>query len=362
MKRATLYKVSIIFFLLPLMLFANNGQKGKYTKEKTIKKEFNVSKYATLKINNSYGNLDIITWDQNRIEFEILIETSGNNEEKVQEKLDDITVNFDTASDYVSAVTKFSKNNSSSWWKWGANNNVNMKVNYIVKIPVTNNVDLENDYGAINLAKLEGKATLNCDYGKIITKELFADDNDITFDYSNNCYFEYIKSGKINADYSDYTISKTNSIDITADYTKSKIEIAEDVNYNCDYGGLTIEKINNLKGHGNYLTVRLGEIYKNVDINADYGSIKIEKITKNAGDIFIESDYVGIKLGYDSDYHFDFEIDLEYGSLKHNDELEFLKKRIESSDKYYTGYYGSEHSGKRIRINSEYGGVTFNRN
>lgn len=362
MKTATLYNTRFLFFLLPFIMFSHNDLKGKYKKEKTIEKQFNVSKNATLKIDNSYGNLDIVTWTEDRIEFEILIQTSGNDEEKVQDKLDAITVNFDASNDYVSAVTHFSKSKSNSWWKWNSNNNVNMKINYIVKIPITNNIDLDNDYGAINVAKLEGKAVLNCDYGKITTKELLADNNDISFDYSNNCYFEYIKSGKINADYSDYTISKTNAIDINADYTKSKIEIAENVTYNCDYGGITVEKVNNLKGNGDYLTVKIGEVYKTVTIDADYGSIKIEKITKNAENVAIESDYVGIKLGFDPDFHFDFEIELEYGSLKHNDELEFLKKRIESSDKYYTGYYGSQNSGKRIRINSEYGGVTFYRN
>ena len=28
--------------------------------------------------------------------------------------------------------------------------NVNMTINYIVKMPITNNVDLSNDYGSIN--------------------------------------------------------------------------------------------------------------------------------------------------------------------------------------------------------------------
>ena len=60
------------------------------------------------------------------------------------------------------------------------------------------------------LGKLKGRAELSCDYGKITTKELLADNNDISFDYSNNCYFEYIKGGKINADYSGFTVSKAN--------------------------------------------------------------------------------------------------------------------------------------------------------
>ena len=363
MKRALQYKLALILLMLPLAMIANNGGKGKYTKEKTIKKQFNVSSNATLKVNNSYGNLDVVTWDENRIEFEIIITTSGNDEEKVQQKLDEIDVEFSASNSLVSAITKLTKNKSNSWWKWNNDNNVNMKINYIIKMPITNNVDLSNDYGAINLAKLEGRAVLNCDYGKITTKELLGDDNSISFDYSNNCYFEYIKSGRINADYSDYTISKTKKIDINADYTKSKIEIAEDITYNCDYGGITVDKLNNINGTGDYLTVRLGDVYKNVSLRADYGSIKIDKLTKNAGDVNIESDYVGIKIGYDPEYAFDFDIELEYASLNDNDDnFEFTKKRIESSDKYYLGYHLKEGSGNLVRINSEYGSVSFYKN
>ena len=95
-------------------------------------------------------------------------------------------------------------------------------------MPISGKVNLNNDYGNINLDKLKGKAEINCDYGKITTKELMAEGNVFNFDYTKGSYFEYIKSGKINADYSDFTISKTKNIDINADYTNSKIEIAED--------------------------------------------------------------------------------------------------------------------------------------
>ncbi len=361
MKRATQYNIAFLLLLLPLVLFANHD-KNKYKKEKTITKQFNVNTNATLKINNSYGNLDIVTWDENRIEFEIKIITSGKNEEKVQQKLDDITVDFDASNSMVSAKTIFNKNKSKSWWKWGKSNNVSMTINYIVKMPATNNVDLNNDYGTINLARLEGQAIINCDYGKITTKELLGDDNRITFDYTNNCFFEYIKSAKINADYSGFTISKANKIDLVADYTKSKIEIVEDVTYNCDYGALTVDKVNNIDGKGNYLTVRLGDIYKNVSIVADYGSIRMDKLTKNAGNITIDSDYVGIKIGYDSDYTFDFDIDLQYGSLKDNaDALDFNTKNVRSTYKNYSGYHKTQGSGNLMKINSEYGSVTLNK-
>lgn len=368
MKLVLQYKALLFLFILPLTLVAHafkpNHDKGKHKKQKTIKKSFNVNNNATLKIDNSYGNLDIATWEENTIAFEIIITTTGNDEEKVQKKLNEINVEFSNSPDFVSAITKFSKNKNKSWWSsWtSGSNNVNMKINYIVKMPITNHVNLSNDYGNINLAKLEGRAEINCDYGKITTKELMADDNMLNFDYSNNCYFEYIKSGKINADYSGYTVSKTNTLDINADYTKSVIELAENVTYNCDYGGLTVSKVNDLKGNGDYLTVRLGDIYKNVSINADYGSIKIDRLNKNVKNVDIESDYVGIKMGYDPAFTFDFNITLEYGSLKEEGHFEYIKKRIESSDRYYTGYNNTQNSGNIVRINSEYGSVSFYKN
>ena len=362
MKRALHFKTFIALLMLPLFISASPAVKDKHTKTKTINKEFKVNKNATLKVKNSYGNIEVVTWGENRIVFEITITTSGNDEEKVEEKLNDIDVKFSASADWVSAETQFNKNNSKSWWKWNNKNNVNMKINYIVKMPITGNVNLNNDYGNISLEKLEGKAEINCDYGKITTRELMADNNVLNFDYTKGCYFEYIKSGKINADYSDFTVSKTKNLNINADYTNTKIEVAEDISYNCDYGNLKIDKANNINGNGDYLTTIIGEVYKNVSLKADYGSIKINRMTENAGNVNIESDYVGIKIGYAPGYNFDFEIDLEYASLNDDNDLEFTQKIVESTDKYYSGYRGNKSSGNKIKVTSDYGSLTLYKN
>ena len=261
MKTQLLYKTIFALLLIPTLVFGGNSNwGGKHTKEKTIKKEYTVNSDATLKVDNSYGNIDVVTYEGNLVTIEVHIKTNGNDEEKIQKKLDEITVEFNATSSLVEARTRFSKNKSKSWWKWNKNNNVNMEINYVIKLPITNNVDLSNDYGSINLDKLEGHARISCDYGKITTKELMADNNSLSFDYTNNCYFEYIKSGSINADYSGFTVAKAKNLELSADYSKSIIEIAEDVTYNCDYGGLTINQANNVTGNGDYLTTRLGAI------------------------------------------------------------------------------------------------------
>ncbi|TDY11223.1 hypothetical protein [Meridianimaribacter flavus] len=364
MKSKILYNLFLTLVLvMPLSVIAGGTSlKGKHTKEKTIKKEFTVNSDALLRIKNSYGNINVATYEGNTTSIEVVIKTNGNDLDEVQKKLDEITVEFNATSNEVEAKTIFNKNKSKSWWNWGKGNNINMEINYIVNLPITNNVDLNNDYGSITLDKLEGSAIIRCDYGKITTKELMSDNNILSFDYTKNCYFEYIKSGKINADYSGYTVAKTKNLEISADYTDSTIEVAENVSYNCDYGSITINNANNVNGKGDYLTQRLGNIYKNVKLNADYGSIKIAKMAANAGSVLIESDYVGITIGYDPGYNFNFEIDLEYASLKIDDAVEISKKRIESTDKYYLGHKGNPNSGNNIKITSDYGSVTLKEN
>jgi hypothetical protein len=361
MKTQLLYKAVYLLFLIPAIALSTNTLKGKIDKEKIIKKEYTVNNNALLKIKNSYGNLDIVTYSGNKISIEVTIKVSGNDEEKVQKKLDGITVNFNASSSVVEAKTIFN-NDKKSWWDWGRNSNLSMEINYVVKLPITNSVDLNNDYGSINLEKLEGKATINCDYGKITTKELMAENNSLSFDYTNNSYFEYINSGKINADYSGFTVSKTKKLAINADYTKSIIEVAEDVSFNCDYGSININNANNITGNGDYLTMRFGDIYKNLDIKGDYGSLKIDQMTANAGNINIESDYLGITIGYHPDYHFNFNISVEYGSIRNTDGFEFTKQIKDSNEKHYQGYYGNSNSSNLIKINSDYGSITFKKN
>ncbi len=351
----------LLLALLPVITFASSITKDKHTKTKTINKVFTVKDNVTLKVNNSYGNIDIVTWNENRITIDVTITTSGNNQEKVTDKLNDINVTFSASPSLVSAITTFN-NKSNSWWSWGSKSNVNMKINYVIKMPVTGMVDLNNDYGNINLDKLEGTAKINCDYGKITTKELLGDENVLYFDYTKGCYFEYIKSGKINADYSGFTVSKTKHLDINADYTNTTVEIAENINFNCDYGSIEIEKANTINGNGDYLTTIIGNVYKSISLKADYGTIKINRVMSTAKKVSIKSDYVGIKMGYEPDFNFNFEINLDYATLNSEDDLNVLKKDVESISKNYSGFYGNKSTSNTLKIESDYGSVTLFKN
>lgn len=353
----------LLCLVIPTLVFANHSDpQGKYTKEKRIKKEYKVNADAKLLIDNSYGNINIVSWNQNRVVIEVLVKTNGKDEGEVQKKLDEIDIQFEGSTDYISAKTLFEKTSNRSWWNSWNTTNVHMEINYTIKLPATNAIDISNDYGSINLDRLEGTARINCDYGKITVGELLADNNYLNFDYTKNSTIGYMKSGIIKADYSSFLLERGGDIELKADYSTSEFGVINKLDYNCDYGSIITSESTDIVGRGDYLSVKIGIVHGGLNLDADYGSIRVEELASDAGDVSIQSDYTGIKIGYHQGYNFTFNIQLEYAGLSGKEDLTLNKERIDSSDKYYEGYRGDNTSGNNLNINSEYGGVTLSKN
>jgi len=350
-----------IFMVLPMLSMANPiKKKWDHEKTKTVKKEFDVNADASLTIKNKYGNVDVISWDQNRVEIEVTITVSGNNESKVIERLSKIDIKFENSRSAVSARTSI-ENNSKSWYS--SNNKMNYEINYKVKVPIGNSVDLNNDYGTISLNEIKGRAEINCDYGKILIGNLYHENNSINIDYTSDSEIELMNGGSINADYSKFTIVKAKKIELNADYTDSVFENIEELNFACDYGKIEVGSVNVVDGHGDYLTMRFGTIYKRLNIQADYGGIKVDKLMKGFQSVDIHTDYAGIKIGLEDDISFNFKANLSYAGFDYEGEnITYLKKVVKSSSKYYEGFVNKENSGSVIEISSEYGGVKLYKN
>ena len=354
-----LYKLLFFFLLIPTVLIANDR---KHEKSKNISKTFNVNKNATLYINNKYGNVNVTTWNENRIEIKVKITVKGDDLSSVERKLKDIDIQFEATSNLVEARTFIEKSKSS--WSWWGSNNTNYKINYSVRMPITNNADLHNKYGDIYLLdELEGKSNINCDYGKIQIDQLLNSNNNISLDYCGTSEINYMKSGNLNVDYSKLNIRKSNNLKVSADYSTIKIDQATDVTFNSDYGSISAEEISNLTGNSDYASVKIGTLKKNLKINSDYGGIRVQNIAKGFDNITIDGNYASIKLGTNSNNNFNFNIDLSYASFDYPDNnVELYKSIKKTSKKYYEGTFGKGNSNSKITIKSNYGGVSLKLN
>jgi hypothetical protein len=357
----SIYKITFLFLLFPLITSANIDDK-KHEKSKIIKKEYKVNADAKVSINNRYGNLNITTWDKNRVEIEVTIIVKGDDLDRVEDRLAGIDVEFEASSNLVYAKT-FLKKEKSNWSFWKKSKNLSYQINYKVKMPKTNDVDLDNDYGSIFMGDLSGKADINCDYGKITVGELSASNNNINLDYCSLSNIDYMKSGNVNVDYSKLTIEESENIKANADYSTIKFGKTGNIDFNIDYGSISIDEATDVNGNSDYASMRFGTIYKNLTIDTDYGAISVKRLAKDFESVVIDGQYAGIKISVDEDAVFVFELDLQYAGFKYDkDKVDFNKKISKSTKKYYEGKYGKGNSNSRIKIKSQYGGVSIKEN
>lgn len=359
----TYYNLILLLFLAPLVGIAG-PVKGKYTKTKTLSKSFNINARGSVGIDNSFGNVTITTWDKNNVSFEITVEVSGNDKEEVEERLRSIDVDFTNDNTSVTARTDsegYQKSRSSFWslFTSGNNNdNQNIKIDYIVKMPITASLDLSNDYGAVIIDRLEGRADISCDFGRLDIGQLLHGDNLLKFDYTNNSSIDYMKSGTIKADFSDFTLHGTDKLDFNGDYTKAKFQKARYLDFNSDFSTITIDESERINGRGDYSTLRLGKISVSVDLNTNFGTIKIEELGPNFKSAAVRSDYTGISIGYHKDASFRFDIEADYAGINLSDDLTVTRSEKDTTEKRKSGYHLDESSKSYIEIKTEFGGAT----
>lgn len=362
-----LYKLGILLFLLPALLAVGPGY-GKYTKTKKLNKSFTVSKNCMVDIQNEFGNVSITTWDQPRVSIEVTVEVSGDNEDRVDRQLREIDVDFDASSSKVSAITDADQKSSSNGSLWStlfnsdSKNSSNMKIDYIIKMPVTASLDISNDYGAIILDRLEGNANIRCDFGRLDLGQLLGSNNELRFDYTNNSHIDYMKSGTIRADFSSFELHGSEKVDYKGDYTKAKFEDVKDLDFNGDFSTIQVDAVIKLIGRGDYSTIKLGTIQKSVDLNTDFGSININELGSDFQAASIKSEYTGIKVGYHPNSSFHFDIDTEFASIKLSDDLTIVRSENDTTDKQRSGYYGKKDAIAVVNIRSSFGGVSLKKN
>ena len=351
-------KYVLLGFLLPFGLMANESHRFFKEKiEQKVHKEFNVEAAAELQISNSFGDVNIISWDQNKVVIDITITVRGNNWDKMEERLENISVEFQNNPKLVKATTIINEQSNWSWFK--SYSTTDFQIDYDIKVPVSNHLDISNDYGSIILDDTDGDTRIRCDYGKLILGELRSTQNELRFDYASNSSIDYIKKGRIVSDYSGFDLGEAEQLSLSADYTNSRIGIVGDLDLEADYGKVSVTKAHKVRGNGDYVTLRFGTISEQLMVETDYGSLKVAHFLPTVSQVKIDADYTGIRLGIDPEWDFQFEIDLEYAGFQSDFDLSFQKKIKESGDKYYLGYRRNPASQNKLDVEAEYGNLKF---
>ncbi|NLN33912.1 MAG: hypothetical protein GX159_10015 [Flavobacteriaceae bacterium] len=312
---------------------------------KVIDKSFTVNPNAELRINNKYGNINMTTWDRNTIEFHIEIKVDGANADRVKDRINSISVEFKANPNLVSAETII-KNIRNS-------NNINITINYFVKLPKTNNINITNRYGNISLDQLKGSSVIQLDYGNMSLGKMENALNTWDLDYVTSANVDFVKSVHMDLDYSKVNIKKSELINLTADYSDASLGEIGDLLSQMEYGNLFVEQVNSLSGVVAYTNVKTNTLNTSFVMNMRYGSLSIGNVRKGFNKISIGADYSDVSVGIGSNVGYKLNGNFKYGGLKFPSHLSMSKQIEKSTAKTYEGTAG-DGSGE-ILINMNYG-------
>ncbi|KIA97368.1 hypothetical protein OA88_21430 [Flavobacterium sp. JRM] len=344
------YNFLILLLIIPFLGFANDD--GYSTKQKVIKKTYIVNSDAGIDIDSKYGNITVTTWDEDKIDIEVIIKVSGNNENWVNEKLNSINVNITALKSMLTASTSIG---NSTYKSKGSNNS--FEINYTLKIPKNGTVKLNNKYGNITTGDLASTTDIFCKYGKVNLGRLNGNANTIHIEYCQNSSIQYLKNGNLEARYSGLKINSAGRINLDTNYTDIVMGDGQNIRYDCNYGTFKFQKMGSIAGAGNYLTVNIGEILNTLSIDLNYGNLAVGIINEKANNINVTSGYSDISLGYDSNYAFDFDISARYSGIKTDSSLQISNSEEKSNAKKIDGFYKKKGQNKVVLISS-YGSIS----
>jgi hypothetical protein len=268
------YKNLLVFLLLiPTLSFANKGKRiGKHTKEKNIHKEFLNTSNTKFDLTNLYGNIDITSWDGDKITIDTQIIVNGDNKEDVIDELNNIYITYEmnskknilTVGTYGTEEVKYHK-----------------EIHYQIKVPKSCPLKIYNQFGNISIDETNSNANLFVSYGNLIAGKLNGNITKLYFGYSTKSKIEYVKNANIWGSFSDYEIEKSETISLE-NLHSSNTNINHVKNFEfkkCSYGTIIINKATNIiKGQGEYLTTIINNFSgKEIDIKSEFGAIDIKK-------------------------------------------------------------------------------------
>ncbi len=292
----------VAFAIAPALAQNEKDKKTKYefVKTKSVNKTYTVSGTDKLSIANSFGTVEVHTWNKNEIKVDVSIEVSSNKEAFAQKLIDGITVSNSQGGDGVSFKTSINGSNNSK------NEKSSMSVDYSVYMPESNPLKLSNEFGATVIPDMKGTVELTS------------------------------KFGSLNAG-----------------------TLADVKRINVEFGSTSIASINNGDVHVSYSKASLGKVSGNVKLNFDFcGGVKVN-LENNLTSLELNTSYSTINLRPSANLSAAYVVNTSFGSFKNRSGIKFdSDKDDEDGPKFDFRYEGKSGNGSvPVKIKDSFGKI-----
>lgn len=222
-------------------LFAQDDEdhpkKYQFVKTKAVNKTYTVGQGDKFSVANSFGKVEVHTWNKNEIKVDVSVEVTANRESLAQKIFDGVSISDKQSGGDVSFKTSMKSVSNDKTDK------STTEVNYSIYMPETNELHLSNEFGATTVPDFKGKVDLTSKFGSITTGNL-SNVKSILVEFGRSD-FESINNGDITIKFSSASLGKLTGS------TKLKLEFCSATKVNLD------NALSSLDVNASYSTVNL---------------------------------------------------------------------------------------------------------
>lgn len=274
------YKLKILCFI-GLFCLINETKSQGFSEIKQVNRTFPVDNTTRLKVINKYGIVHLVPWEKDSIKFEISISVTSDNNSKVGDLLDDIWINFKSDKYYVTATTEIGKRRRNIFadFKKIAESLLasesQIKINYLIYMPVYSDVELNNKYGDVYLEILKSDLKLSMSNGDLKAGTI---EGDCEIDFSfGTASINSVSNVSLKLLDAEMDINLANQVIVTdSKMSELTVEKAGLIRINSRRDKFHFYNIGSIYGITDFTDVEIVNVIEEIDLNMKYGSLNLE--------------------------------------------------------------------------------------
>lgn len=347
-----------LILALVICLLTGISTYGFAEEQKKIIKSYSANSSTHLKIENKFGNVDVLNWKKDSVHIEVTIKVEMNNSRQERERLSEITVDFNTYNNTIEAKTVFLKEHVST--SWLGKHDIN--IDYRIHCPKGIFLDLHNKYGNVFINKHDGRVHAEVKYGQFKANELTRGNvkplNNLSLGYGN-LILGRAQWLNMSIKYSDIDIDYIQATVIESKYSKFNIRDVSSIVSESKYDTYKIGSISNLVTEAGYGNFHIEELDEKFVCESAYTNAHIRSLKSGFENIDIESKYGTFKFGVDEEISFYIDAYSKYCNISYPspNKVSYEKDGTETEVEGLIG--NNERTGSKVKIETKYGDVRF---
>lgn len=342
-------KISSLLLAVIIMLAAANITNAQET-SRTIRKEFQVKKDATLLVENRFGKIHCNVWDKNEVAIEVIITAIARDMKEAERMIERVDIDISGNANRIDAITTMPG-------KTTMDGKSSITIDYTINMPRTLNLLLTNKFGDIYVDANSGTSLINLDYGNLQINRLTGADHQLNMRFSKGTLGK-ADNLKLEMSYSELVSDEINELVIDSKFSTFEVTNAGSIRQDSQYDTNRLGDLKSVKTVSKFSTITIGSITEILDLDVRYGGCTVKEIGPHFKEIIINNSFGNVDLRFDENASFNLDAQSSFGGVSFPRNSNVSVEEVSYTSKTYKGVVGKESKPARtVNISTRNGDV-----